>query len=139
MIASCALHTEQKPVNLTLHTVYEVCSINDSAHNSTACSSPTLEIEELDGDDEDSREKQHPQEENRTYSRQEVMLEAKVAAQILLHGCLHCGSNDLQRGGVIAELGHYKPVDGPCQGAEPVVPDPPARNVLSQYKRLHGI
>jgi len=93
-------------------------------------SSSTLEIEELDGKDEDAREKQHPEEENRANSRQKVVPESEGVAKIFLHSCSR-SSNYNQWSCIIAELRSNQPVYGPCQGAEPVVPYPPGRNVLS--------
>ena len=95
---------------------------------------PTLEIEELDRKDEDTSKKQHPQEENRTNGSKEVVLESIVAAKILLHSRRVRGSNDRQWSVQIAKLRSHKPVYSPGQGAEPVVPDPPRRNVLKWAK-----
>jgi len=103
----------------------------------TSSSLPTLEIEELDGKDEDAGEKQHPQEENRANGSQKFVPESKSVLKIILHSC-RWSSDYSQLSCVIAKLRSHEPVYGPCQGTEPVVPDPPGRNRLLQQKTYQG-
>jgi len=62
------------------------------------------------------------------------MPESKVLTKIRLHRGLGCITHDPQWRIQIAKLGSHQAIDGPSQRTEPVVPDPPRRNVLKTNK-----